>query len=463
MDSAGAELTAFDGELDAPKATSFTVNATGRLGITGDPAIIDAPLATAGTITNGVTAGVVTLSDASKLKSLTLTSGNTLAVSSLTAYSALQNLTINANKGLVTFGTNDSYDDFAKANTVTITGSGSGSGVVIDNLGSVTNAYDLTVKASGTLKGSSSAEGVELGEIAITKGNNVSLDFSGVTGAVTIGNIGGIPSSWSGTDTTNIAGNVTISAAGVGTASGVVATGLVVGNIVASGAVNINAKGAKTVDLADVTAGSIVIDQSGTEGTADNLGTLTAKTSVNLSLNSLATNDAIAIVAASDATSFAVTVNGGVLVDTITVTGTGTSLASINVSGSLDASDDTIVVNGNSSKAKSISIASLASYDAATIEGGSGKDTIVGGAGADYIVARGGANVLEGGAGTDVFSFDRGDSPYTAINEITDLSSSEPTLQRLSTRRPRLPEVTLLQPQAESLTQEERLFLTQTG
>ena len=422
LDSTGAELTAFEGELDAPKATSFTVNATGRLGVTGDPAIIDAPLATAGTITNGVTAGLVTLTDASKLKSLTLTSGNTLDVTSTATYTALQNLTINANKGLVTLTNND---DFAKANTVTITGSGSGSGVVIDNLGSVTNAYDLTVKASGTLKGSSSAEGVELGEIAITKGNNVSLDFSGVTGAVTIGKIGGIASDWTTADTTNIAGNVTISAAGVGTASGVLATGLVVGNIVASGAVNINAKGAKTVDLADVTAGSIVIDQSGTEGTADNLGTLTAKTSVNLSLNSLATNDAIAIVAASDATSFAVTVNGGVLVDTVTVTGTGTSLESINVSGSLDASTDSIVVNGNSSKAKSISIAALASYDAATIEGGSGKDTIVGGAGADYIIARGGANVLTGGAGTDVFSFDKGDSPYTAINEITDLSSSD--------------------------------------
>ena len=407
--------------LTADKATTLTVNAAGEM----NGAIFVVKSATSANITNGETAGVLRLdttgagANVSKLTSLTLTSGNTLdlqpreVVTTSRPLTALQTLTVNANKGLVKITTDGTTaSQLAKVNVITLTGSGDGSAVTLGALGANTNGYGLSLTTSGTLKG-----GVTTGAIDITKGQAVVIDATGVTGIVTLSTIGA---------TDHEAGSVTIKAASSGTATTSLTQGLVVSNIFATGAVLIDSKGARKTEIGDVSGDSITIDMSNNSTAAYTLGSLTAKSSVDLTLSELAAQKTdLTITAATGSTGLNAKVVGGVNIEGVTISDGGKAVTSIVVTGDLGAGANTLTVTGTSSTAKSINLSGFANYKNATIQGGTGADTILGGAGVDRIEGGAGANVLEGGAGADVFFFSGGNSPVTAINKINDLKAED--------------------------------------
>lgn len=438
--AAGVEQTEFGGRITAPKATSVTVVSDGGL----DNAQLVVKAATSVSITNGATAGTVrldTVGDGStagtgKLTTLSLTSGSALTIvteevggTNDEALTKLQNLTIAANKGLVTITDDSAASDLASINTITLSGSGTGSAVALGDLGQTSNAYDLTVTSSGTLNGTSSVDGVVLGNISVTKGNSVSIDLTGVTGEVSVGNIGGLDSTYA-SDTSYSAGNVTVKAPSASTGTSSNTGGLTVGTIYATGAVVVDASGAKTASIGTassttITGNSVDINLSNISSTAYTLGNISAKSSATLNLSQLGEAKTITIASQAASTGLAVDVTGGVNVETLNVTGSGASVAAITLTGDLGAGTDLVTVDGSGSKAKSISLAGLANYENATITGGTGSDTIVGGVGADVIRAGTGTNVLTGGAGADTFLFNDGESLYTAVNEITDLGATD--------------------------------------
>jgi len=217
---------------------------------------------------------------------------------------------------------------------------------------------------------------------------------------------------------------VTITAPGVGTS-----TGLVVGTISTAGDVVVNAKGASdaaigTASSNTITGNNVTIDISGTTSPSTT-GDITAKTSAKVDLYALTANT-LNVVAATGSTALTVEVNGGVLVDTLTVTSTQATQTSIVLKGDLGASADLVTVDAYSATAaKTINLSALLNYDVAVIKGGTGSDTIIGGAGDDQITPRTGTNVLTGGDGSDLFIFNRGDSTYTAINTITDFKAED--------------------------------------
>lgn len=407
--TSGSEISGFAGKISAAAATSVTVNGEGTLTAVS----LDAAKATSMSITNGAGSGTVTIVDGSKLTSLALTSGNTLTVTDTAALAKVQSLTIAANKGVTSF----SGGAFADLNVATLSGSGAGSAITLGALGANDTAYDMTLNVSGTLEGASSTYGLKTGSITVTNGKNVTIDANSVTGAIQVGTIG---------DSTDKAGAVTLNMKLAGTdADAYTSTGIDIGNIVASGAVVIDASSAKKVQLDAVTGSTVAIDMSGAETAAYELGTVTFGSRFDLDLSPLAAASTITATAASTSTGVTVDVNGGIAVETLNVTASGASVASITLSGDLGAGTDVVTVDGSGSKAKSISLASLSNYDASTITGSNGNDTITGGAGADEIRAGLGTDVLTGGAGADTFVFNVGDSTYSAVNSITDLGPTD--------------------------------------
>jgi hypothetical protein len=396
------EKTSFASTIDVPVATSFAVTSNGEL-VTG--ADIQAPKATSGVITNGSNGGYLTV-NAPLLTTLTLTSGAAFSTASSTL-TGLQNLTVDMTKGTYTAGV-----DFVKANAITLSGTGTTSGVDLNALGANTNNYDLTVTATGL------NAGLDIGAVTLSSGVDATFNLTGVVGNVTITSLDN-----------SSADDITIVAPGVGTGSDVATpTGIIVGTIAATGDVVVNAKGAYdaaigTAGSTTITGDNVTVDISGTT-LASTTGNISAKTSATVDLYALTANS-LTITAASGSTALTADVDGGILVDTITVDSSITGQTSMIVKGNLGAGTDVVTVNGTSATAKSINLASLLNYDAATITGGSGSDTIVGGSGNDKIFGKGGTNVLTGGDGIDQFVFEYNQSGYAAINEITDYKSED--------------------------------------
>lgn len=407
FDAAGVEKTTFNSTVSAATAKTFTVTAAGAL---GSAAKISAPEATTGTVTytNSTTAGELFL-DTDKLQNLTVTTANTLDLDDGTALTKLQTLNIAANKGTTTFA-----DALADIGTITLSGtgvtSGSQSAIVLGDLGSNDNGYDLTLSATG-LKGSTASNtvttnGLYVGNVVTTKGYNATFNLTGVTGSVRIGNI---------SDATDTAKNVSVTAPSIGGT-------LEVGDVVASGDVVINAAGADDASLGAVTGGTVNVDISGT-AYPSTVGNITAGTSATVKYYGLS-NNTQTIAGSATSTALAVNVTGGSLVDTITLSA-GAAQTSITATGDLGASTDSVIVNANTSVTKTISLAGLLNYDASTITGGTGKDTIIGGSGADVIRAGQGQDTLTGGDGKDSFVFNGGDSSVLAPDTITDFKSGD--------------------------------------
>jgi hypothetical protein len=398
LNTAGtSEITQFNSVITANKAKSLTVNATGKLGTSAG---FSSTGMTSATITNGATAGEFDLTGTS-LASLNVTTGNTLDLSGGGTLSGLEGVTIATSKGVVTLGT------LAKANSLTLSGAGTTSSVILGDLGAA-NAADFAMTATGLKAGlnNSAATGFT---IDVAKGFDINIDVSGTTGTVKFGNVGSLAS--------NAPDDISITA---NKATGA----FTVGSVLGTGNVTVKASGSTSASTIGSVGGDVVVVDISSTGTGSDMGTVTAKTSANVTYSAIEqTNETIQ--AGSGSTALTIAVKTGVQADTLTITGVS-SQTGITMTGDLGASTDQVNLTSNlSASAQTISLSGLLNYDASTIVSGSGADTISGGLGADVITGGRGADSLTGGGGADVFRFNGGESGATAFDTITDLGSTD--------------------------------------
>jgi hypothetical protein len=414
------------------------------MGASGTPYSISAGEARTATVTQGDSAAFLELLTA-KLDTLNVTSGNSFTLSGAsTPLPALQVVTANVSKGTFT------APALAAVSSLTVSGSGSTSAASIGSLGGTAVAYPIAVTASG-LKG-----GLTLGTSNVAEGFDISIDVSGIRATATsngadIGDIGYASANKVGAVTVNATGVVGTVAIGRDSkgANGISAKGDVtvtasptgtfnIGNIDASttGNVKVNLDGTLgAVTIGTFTGKSVTVDASDTLGgvtgptvnsSTTNTFDVTAMTAADVSVSTLAASQ-VSITAATASTGLAVTLTGGTLVDTVTVTGK-TTPTSLVLTGDLGLGSDSVTVNGTSysgSGTQTISVAGLASYNTATLNGSGVKDAIVGGSGVDTIDGGVGADVLTGGAGADNFLFSMGDSKVGSYDTITDLGTTD--------------------------------------
>lgn len=342
-DAAGTtEQTAFDAELTANAAQSVIVKADGVLGVAANKTI---------------TAGAATLLDVTatgggdmefatvKAQQVNITAGAALDIQGST-FTAAEQVTIAANVGY----TNGTNVNLGKISTLNLSGAGTAtdklSQVKLGTLGSATDITNaITVTATG-LKG-----GAEVGTID-TKGGNVTLTATEMTGHFKTGAIGG---------GANKVGNVTVNAASLGsteigaisTVAGatvqVNATGLLGKNDAATnkealkvgavtvtsesskntGAISVTVDGSNAFDIGALTAKTVTVDASNFLGSAINdgsaaagegvLGKITGQT-VTVKGGSLATNTFTIDAQANAAeTAAAISVTGGLKADTLII------------------------------------------------------------------------------------------------------------------------------------------------
>jgi hypothetical protein len=399
LDKNNDQANSFNGAITADKATSISVTAAGNL---GSSAAVNAKIATTAEITSGATSSTLKL-NTPKLTSLTVTANNTLNLDpTSTDIGKVETLVITANKGTTTVGS--SVSPLTKVSSITLAGAGTTTGsesaVTLGALGGdIDNS--LAITATG-LKGNLTG-----GTINVGAGFNVTLDTSKTTGAVSFTSIGG----------TYVGKNVTVTHAGstntLSLASGVSGTGTV----------TIDASGTKGATLGDVKGDAVTVNISGTTN-ASTVGTITGKSSIDLSLYELAANSSVALKADTGSTAMTVKVNGGVLADAVTFTGIS-GLKTFTATGDLGASGDSFTYSSVFSTAQTVNIAGITSYNTGTVTTGSGADTITTGAGVDTIRAGAGADTITGGTGVNTYVFASGDSTYLAPDWIKDLKATD--------------------------------------
>jgi len=398
---AGAELTKWDSEITANKATSVVVNATGKL---ADGAHLNVGKATTATITNGASTGYLDL-DAATLKSLTLTTGAAFDFTGSTL-TALETLNIAANKGTTTIG----GIALNKVNSVTLSGTGTSSAVTLASLGTTAADNNITLTATG-LKG-----GLTATTINANSGYDVSVNVAGVTGLVSLTNI----------NSSTTGKSVDIKASGVG---GAFTVGTVYGS--SAGTVSIDASNVVGIaKVGDVSGGSVTVDLRGSAvgsylGGSDSTtaAAIGATSSATINLNELAASKTYTVTATgTTSTALAVTFNGGISADTLVINGRS-STTSITATGNMGAGDDIVTINNSTGAASTINISGLTSYKSSRIDGSASADTITGGAGPDLIVGGRGADAINGGGGADIFLFNGYDSNVNGYDTITGLQS----------------------------------------
>ena len=403
--AAGVEKTKWDGKITAPLASSVSITNTGTLS-TG--AEVEAVKATSATVVNGATAGVLEL-DVDKATTVSITTGSDLNLVPATAsdFQSVDTLTVVSNNGTTTLPA------LPKASSVTLSGTGTLAKVEMAAVaigGAAGNDYNLGLTATG-LKA-----GFNLGQIQVAAGYNVDLNLAGVTGGIDL----------SGINVTGTRGkDVTISANGVGGAFDV-------GAIYATGNVTVNASSVVgNATVGDVYGDNVTVNLSNS-GVTSLLGSQTssiveAKTSANITIHELTdkTTDTYTINAAANSKNLAVTFNGGIVADTVNITGV-TGQTGITVAGNLGAGNDVISVTSTASTvAQTISLAAATNYTSSTIYSGSGADVITGGEGADTIYASAGADTFDGGAGADVFVFQANTSTVLSVDTINNLGTTD--------------------------------------
>lgn len=404
-----AEMTSFGGTLTANKAQSLTIDAEGLLKAStfnvgaASSVLVDAA--------QGSGTDVVNI-QASKATDVSITAGSAMDITG-SSFSSAQNVTLAANKGHLSGGV-----ALGAVNQLTLSGADATSQVTLGVLGSSTQEYGITVDASG-LEG-----GLELGNTDAGTGD-VALNLADVTGAAKVGTVDG--------------NNVTIHAAQLGTT--------VVGNITATGDVNIDAMGVlggnatdaafkagattgKTITVnfdgnSDMTFGALEgdtvnLDASGYLGAivASNrsgvdaaIGAITADTVVIKGSEIGANTFGTAANTNNFITADTLTYTGGLGVDTVFLTGKGAG--TMNVSLDTGAGDDVVTINAGSGTTEikasgdmggdtdnitvdgsaatsgiKIDLSGLEGYATSTITGVDSKaDTLIGGVGADKIIA----------------------------------------------------------------------------
>jgi len=419
-DAAGTELGKFIGTLTTAAATSVTVNNSSNM----DAASISAAKATSVSITNGDTAATATgvTVNTPLATSLTLSSNNSIKYLSAGNFDKVQSATITAGKGTTTI-----EDNLPSAAALTLAGANTGtttrSTMSLATLGTkgasgTGNMFDLGVTATG-LRG-----GLTIADLETGDGYSLSLDTSGVTGAVSITNpLGGRTA---GTESTL---NITINSKGMG------GTGTLTlnGALSATGTVTVNAADSAGATVGNITAKNINVDVSGTTAVSSVGTTIGVGGDLTLKLHALDAGRTYNVSANASTTALTFDLTGGVNADNFTISGIA-GLASATFKGDLGAGTDVVTYSSVTSTGQSVSLANLAGYNTGYINTGSGSDTIVGGAGADTISAGLGTNTLTGGAGVDTFVFNSGvgESTISNFTTITDFSKTQGDMINLS-------------------------------
>ena len=357
--SAGTEITEFGGTITAVTATDVAVTATGTLAIGSQ---INAAAATSATITTtGAVAGGLDL-QAALLESLTVNAAAGLDMSS-TALTTLQVANI------TTAGFFDMVDeDLAAISSLTVGGTSTAARANFGALGGDI-AYDMDITATGL------ALGLLTKTVNVGAGYDVAVDASGVTGLVTIGNIGG----------TTEGADVSITTAGTGgavTIGTVDGTGTITITNSSVGVFEVGTVGAADFDedvvialdgttglaqVGTVYADNVNIDVSNTiggfNGNASDSTTwdaIHAQTSVTLALSELQANT-VGITAGGTSTAFTAAITGGIDDDTITITGDATT-TSVTVTGDLGIGTNLVTTNlVDSSAAQTVTLTGLSS------------------------------------------------------------------------------------------------------
>jgi len=419
-----SELTTFNSAINAPEATTVTVNSggTGYGGILGTTASITAPKAKTVTVVNGTENGNLVLNGAA-ISTLTVTSNSSLdlgTTSTASGFSSavaasltgLETLTVTNTSGTVTI------PDTVKLGTATLVGSGAttagataNSTLVLGALGATTNSYDLNITATGWKGGLTQSGAINTGA-----GYDINYTDRAATGAISLAS--GLTIGGSSVD------DITITVPGAGST-------VRVGTITAAGDVTLNAAGAGATTASSgtltFTGDKVTVDISGTGDASSANITATAATSATLTGSSLVgTTFTVTGASTSQTTTgaLAVYVKGGVLTDVLNVTGASAQTA-VTVTGDLGATavgaSDTVTITS----AGTIDISGLQNYESSVITGTAAAGTIVGGAGADVIRGRAGADTLTGGAGADSFRFNDADSLVGTPDTITDLKTED--------------------------------------
>lgn len=437
------EMTSFGGTLTANKAQSLTIDAEGEL--KASTFNVDAATSILVDAAQGST-GPVNI-QASKATEVNITAGSAMNITG-SSFSSAQNVTLAANKGHLD-GTGVALGAVSQ---LTLSGADATSQVTLGALGSPTQEYGITVDASGL------EAGLTLGNTGAGTGD-VALNLVDVTGAAAVGTVSG--------------NNVTIHAAQLGTTS--------VGNIAATGDVNIDAMGVlggnatkvafeagniattgKTITVnfdgnSDMTFGTLGGDTVNLDASGY-LGAIVASHSsgVDAAIGAI-TADTVVIKGSeigantfSSMTTDTLTYTGGLVVDTVSLTGNGAgtmnvsldtgagnddvtikahaNTTGIKVSGDMggDAGDD-ITVNGSTAASGiKIDLSGLTGYSTSYLSAKAAGSALVGGSGEDSLTVGGATaasakGVLEysmtGGAGIDTFNVVA--AVTTGINHVT--------------------------------------------
>lgn len=386
-----AEITKFDGKINAAKAETITVNATGIIAGT-----INAAAATSANITTTAASSLVL--DAEKLESLTVTAGANLnfAGSDLTA---VQTLEANTAGALNLTALN-------KVSTASITGTATNSAATIVSIGNASLGYDTTLSATGLKAGLTVS-----GAIISGTGANTTLNVGTVTGVV------------------NFAGALT-----AGSTLTVEADGLA-GDLKLAGTLT----GTDVVVNAKTALGNV-----STTGAAAATGTavvIAAKDSLIYNGTDLKANFTKTTIDATS-TKFNATLNGGIEADTHEIT-MGAAQTSVTVTGDLGLGVNKVEVKGvasPSATALTVDVSALKNStttidltaDTAhitnyTVVGSDGVDTIKMDAGAPTVT-----NTITAGKGADIITLGVTGSKDTIVINAGDTGKTLLTADKIT-------------------------------
>ena len=417
-----AEQTSFNGTITAAKAQSLEVKAEGALGSSAKFDVANAASVVLDAAQGG-TAAIV----AGKATDVRLTAGGDLSLIG-SNLAAAQSVTVVQNDGALTGNI-----DLTGLNSLTVSGDGANSAVTFGALGSDSNDYSLNVVASGLAAGFTSG--------AVASKGDISLDFSAVSGDVTLGTItGGADVSLAASQLgDNTFGAITATGSVDVQAIGLLGDQLTLGDITANGDnsnVSLVVDGTATVaDLENISAtGSVNVDLSGYMGeafalstikgadvtyvgadlVANDLGTVTAS---SLNFTGGLEADTVILQGVANETSLTATLDTGTGTDSVTVNGVA-STETITVSGDLGGDGESVTVNGsaNVTSGMTINIGGLTGYAMSAITGTSSSDTIIGGSGDDTITA---GAVSFATAGSSEVPAVQGSAEYTFSGSLT--------------------------------------------
>lgn len=411
-----AEQTSFDGTINAAKAQSLEVNAEGSLGTN---ATFNAAGASS-VIINAAQGGEAVL-NAAAATDVNLTFGADMEIKTKSDLSGAQAVTINQSAGSLTVASGVALSGLYSLN---VSGAGTDSAVTLDALGATDTDYGLNVTASGLKAGFTAAR--------VESGSDVSLDFSQMTGNVTISGAvtgAGVTIATSELAETTIGGLITATTGNVElNALGNLGEISLSGATAAKGNINLAFDGGATISTGALTAekGSITLDASGYLGKVGDSGTLTTGAinaqSVTIKGSELMTNtfstnaitadnldftggldvDTVTLKADADATDITANVQTGAGADKVTIdlSTTGAKVETITVKGDMGGQEnDTLSFSGltDASALTTINLSGLTGYtdnalDYTTLSGASALTTVKLGGGMDTITVTGTSN-----------------------------------------------------------------------